>query len=92
LSFLAKRHPIFSLNNSAKIKNFTISNLIPLTCLFGSDNIKEIAFKYGFGCLIPEEMQKHKIPWGEICQFKDDDALNLLDRMLELDFSKRITA
>lgn len=58
LSFLAKRHPIFSLNNSSKIKNFTISNLIPLVCLFGQNQIKEIAFKYGYGCLIPEEMQK----------------------------------
>lgn len=67
LSFLAKRHPIFSLNNSAKIKNFTISNLIPLTCLFGSDNMKEIAFKYGFGCLIPEEMQKHQTKWEDVC-------------------------
>lgn len=57
LSFLARRHPVFSLNNSSKIKNFTISNLIPLTCLFGAKNMKEIAFKYGFGCLIPDEMQ-----------------------------------
>ena len=56
LSFCAGRHPVFSLNNSSKIKNFTISNLIPLTCLFGSDAIKEIAFKYGYGCLIPDEM------------------------------------
>jgi hypothetical protein len=54
---------VFSLNNSSKIKNFTISNLIPLTCLFGSNAIKEIAFKYGYGCLVPEEMQKDKIPW-----------------------------
>ena len=56
LSFLAQRHPIFSLNNSAKIKNFTIANLIPFVCLLGSDNIKEIAFKLGYGCLIPDEM------------------------------------
>jgi len=56
LSFCAGRHPVFSLNNSSKIKNFTISNLIPLTCLFGSNAIKEIAFKYGYGCLIPDEM------------------------------------
>jgi serine/threonine protein kinase len=92
LSLLAKRHPIFSLNNSAKIKNFTISNLIPLTCLFGSDNIKEIAFKYGFGCLIPEEMRKTPVPFSDLCQEKDHHALDLLSKMLELDHAKRITA
>lgn len=56
LSFLAQRHPIFSLNNSSKVKNFTISNLIPFVCLFGSNAIKEIAFRYGYGCMIPDEM------------------------------------
>ena len=92
LSLLAKRHPIFSLNNSAKIKNFTISNLIPLTCLFGSENIKEIAFKYGYGCLIPEEMQKTKIAWTDIIHYKSDvQAQDLLNRMLELDAAKRIS-
>ncbi len=91
LSFLAQRHPIFSLNNSSKIKNFTISNLIPFVCLFGSNNIKEIAFKLGYGCLIPEEMQKEKVDWREICKLHDDSAYDLLNRMLELDHAKRIT-
>jgi hypothetical protein len=44
------------LNNSSKIKNFTIANLIPLVCVFGADNIREIAFKLGYGMLIPDEM------------------------------------
>ena len=79
LSFLAKRHPIFSLNNSSKIKNFTISNLIPLVCMFGSNNIKEMAFKYGYGCLIPDEMQKEKIPWTDVCKEKDEQAIDLLN-------------
>ena len=92
LSFLAQRHPVFSLNNSSKVKNFTIANLIPLVCLFGSNAIKEIAFKYGYGCLIPDEMQKEKIPWKEICKLQDRDAFDLLDRMLELDHTKRISA
>jgi serine/threonine protein kinase len=83
---------VFSLNNSSKIKNFTISNLIPLVCLFGSNAIKEIAFKYGYGCLIPDEMQKEKIGWDRLCQIKDQDAFDLLDKMLELDHSKRIKA
>jgi serine/threonine protein kinase len=91
LSFLAQRHPIFSLNNSSKIKNFTISNLIPFVCLFGSNNIKEIAFKLGYGCLIPDEMQKERVDWKEICKIHDDSAFDLLNRMLELDHNKRIT-
>ena len=80
------------MNNSSKIKNFTISNLIPLTCLFGSNAIKEIAFKYGYGCLIPDEMQKEKIPWGQLCKIQDQEAFDLLDKMLELDHTKRIKA
>jgi len=80
------------LNNSSKVKNFTISNLIPFTCLFGSNAIKEIAFKYGYGCMIPDEMQKERIPWTQVCVQKDPDALDLLDKMLTLDHSKRITA
>ena len=92
LSFLAQRHPVFSLNNSSKVKNFTIANLIPLVCLFGSNAIKEIAFKYGYGCLIPDEMQKEKLKWEYICKIHDPDAFDLLDKMLELDHTKRITA
>ena len=92
LSFCAGRHPVFSLNNSSKIKNFTISNLIPLTCLFGSNAIKEIAFKYGYGCMIPNEMQKEKIAWSQLCKTQDQKAYDLLDKMLELDHTKRIKA
>lgn len=83
---------MFSLNNSSKVKNFTISNLIPFVCLFGSNSIKEIAFKYGYGCLIPDEMQKEKVPWTDICKVNDKDAFDLLDKMLELDHTKRISA
>jgi serine/threonine protein kinase len=59
LSFLAKRHPIFSLNNSSKVKNFTIANLIPLACIYGAKNIKDIAYKLGYGCVIPEEIEQN---------------------------------
>ena len=58
LSLLAKRHPIFSLNNSSKIKDFSLRNLVPLACLFGSNKIKDIAYKYGYGCIIPEQFEK----------------------------------
>lgn len=49
LSFLMKRHPIISLNNTSKVKNFTISNLLPLTIIFGSNEFKSVAHDYGFG-------------------------------------------
>ena len=92
LSLLAQRHPVFSLNNSSRVKNFTIANLIPLTCLFGSNAIKEIAFKYGYGCLIPDEMAKERFPWSDICKIHDPQAFDLLDKMLHLDHRHRITA
>ena len=64
-----------------------------MTCLFGSNAIKEIAFKYGYGCLIPDEMQKDKIGWETLCaKIKDPLAYDLLDKMLELDHTKRIKA
>jgi serine/threonine protein kinase len=42
--------------------------------------------------MIPDEMQKERIPWTQVCVQKDPDALDLLDKMLTLDHSKRITA
>ena len=42
--------------------------------------------------LIPEEMQKERIPWTTICQNKDPKAIDLLDKMLELDHTKRLSA
>ena len=37
-------------------------------------------------------MQRDKIPWTSICKIQDDSAFDLLDKMLELDHTKRITA
>mmetsp|Transcript_36782 Transcript_36782/g.35512 ORF Transcript_36782/g.35512 Transcript_36782/m.35512 type:complete len:95 (+) Transcript_36782:62-346(+) len=68
LSLLGQRHPIFSLNSNSKIKNFYLQNLIPLACIFGSRNVKEIAYSFGYGCIIPEEFQKDQIPWMDVCE------------------------
>jgi serine/threonine protein kinase len=54
--------------------------------------LKEIGFKYGYGSIIPDEMQKEKIPWNQLCKIKEPDAFDLLDKMLELDHTKRIKA
>lgn len=56
LSFLMRRHPIISLNNTTKIKNFTIANLVPLALIFGAREIKAIAHEYGYGMLMPDEV------------------------------------
>jgi len=56
LSFLMKRHPIISLNNTTKIKNFTIANLVPLALIFGAWEIKAIAHEHGYGMLMPDEV------------------------------------
>lgn len=36
--------------------------------MFGSHEIKEMAFKYGYGCLVPDEMQKERLKWSEVCK------------------------
>jgi cell division control protein 7 len=66
LSFLMKRHPIISLNNTSKVKNFTIANLLPLTIIFGSNEIKNIAHEYGYGIIVPEDIPKKRMPWNEL--------------------------
>jgi len=63
LSFLMRRHPIISLNNTSKVKNFTIANLLPLTIIFGSNEFKSIAHEHGYGMLIPEDIPKERTKW-----------------------------
>ena len=95
LSFLMRRHPIISLNNTSKVKNFTIANLLPLTIIFGSEEFKPIAHENGYGMLIPDDIPKKRTNWEDLvnAEFKEDrDALDLLDQMLKLDKHDRITA
>ncbi len=80
LSFLMKRHPIISLNNTSKVKNFTIANLIPLSLIFGGKAIKAIAHEHGYGILMPEEIPKEQIGWKTLITDEgNDDAIDLLD-------------
>ena len=37
-------------------------------------------------------MQKERIAWRDICKIQDKQAFDLLDKMLELDHTKRISA
>lgn len=95
LSFLMRRHPIISLNNTSKVKNFTIANLLPLVIIFGSNEFKAVAHEHGYGMLIPEEIPKERTKWEDLVtdEFKgDEDALDLLDKMLKLDQNKRISS
>ena len=94
LSFLMRRHPIISLNNTSKVKNFTIANLVPLSLIFGTSELKAIAHEYGYGMLIPDEIPKERKPWKELVneEMKEEtQALDLLDKMLKLDQIERIT-
>lgn len=94
LSFLMKRHPIISLNNTSKVKNFTIANLIPLSLIFGAQEIKSIAHDHGYGILMPEEIPNKKLGWRTLITDTSvtDESISLLDKMLCLDASRRITA
>ena len=94
LSFLMKRHPIISLNNTSKVKNFTIQNLIPLALIFGAKEIKAIAHEHGYGILMPEEIPNERIGWKTLITDPEveDSAIELLDKMLCLHASERITA
>lgn len=94
LSFLMKWHPIISLNNTTKVKNFTIANLIPLSLIFGAKEIKAIAHEHGYGILMPEEIPLEWIGWWTLITDPEvsDEAISLLDRMLCLDADKRINA
>ncbi len=93
LSFLMKRHPIISLNNTSKVKNFTIANLIPLALIFGAKEIKAIAHENGYGLLMPEEVPQERLGWRTLITDESvpDCAIELLDRMLTLDPKERIT-
>lgn len=95
LSFLMRRHPIISLNNTSKVKNFTIANLLPLTIIFGSNDFKKVAHEHGYGMLIPEDIPKERHEWVDLVndEFKEDDlALDIIDKMLKLDHNERISA
>lgn len=35
-------------------------------------------------------MQKERVDWKDICKHHDDEAFDLLNKMLELDHTKRI--
>ena len=94
LSFMMRRHPIISLNNTSKVKNFTIANLLPLTIIFGSNEFKSIAHEYGYGMLIPEEIPKERTLWKDLVNEdmkEETQALDILDKMLKLDQNERIT-
>lgn len=94
LSVLAGRHPIISLNpqgmNKMKDK-FTSSNLIMLGSVFGAKAVKEMGFKYGYGVHFPIGFndKNHLL---DIVKWKDTQAVDLLQKLLDLDCASRIKA
>jgi len=52
----------------------------------------DVAFTHGYGLLIPEGIRKERFDVREISQIHDDLAFDLLEKMLEVDPEKRISA
>jgi len=95
LSFLMRRHPIISLNNTSRVKNFTIANLLPLSIIYGANEFKKVAHENGYGILMPEDIPKERTPWGELVndEFKEEsEAIDILDKMMKLNHNERISA
>ena len=99
LSLLARRHPIFSLNNSSKIQNFTISNLVPILCVFGAKDVRDRLFQLGYGMYLPEEMKFEETSFEAICannthlqKDTSGECMEVLKHMLTLGENERWSA
>ena len=91
LSLLAERHPIFSLNSSSKVKSFTMQNLLPITYVFGSDEVKAVCYEMGYGYKCPQHIEK--LDLMKLIKSKHEKAgMELLSKMLTLRPKDRIKA
>ena len=103
LILLCQRNTIFNMNTFSKIESETVKDVIPLIELFGVDEIIKVAKKCRCSIYIGNEFYNYKmrggieklikkIPRNE----KEEKLLNLskdlLYKLLEIDFKKRINA
>ena len=103
LILLSQRNNIFNMNQFSKIESESIKDVIPLIELFGVDKIVEIAKVCRCNIFIGNIFKDYKVHGGieklikkEPRNSKEQRLLNLakdlLYKLLELNFKKRITA
>ena len=103
LILLSQRNNIFNMNQFSKIESESIKDLIPLIELFGVDKILDIAKKCQCNIYIGDIFKEYKIHGGIEKMIKKvpknqreqrllNLAKDLLYKLLELNFKKRITA
>ena len=103
LILLSQRNNIFNMNQFSKIESETIKDVIPLIELFGVDKVVDIAKKCRCNIYIGNAFNGYKINGGieKLIKKKPENikeqkllnlAKDLLYKLLELNFKKRITA
>lgn len=94
LTMLTRRYPFFQSTDDNDA-------LVELACIFGNEEMSKAAEKYdrSWHCNIPSVPDK-KLRWRHLCQVLSpafpvplpDEAFDLLDRLLDLDYRTRLTA
>ena len=103
LILLSQRNNIFNMNQFSKIESESIKDIIPLIELFGVDKVMDIAKKCQCNIYIGNIFNNYKVHGGieklikkEPKNAKEQRLLNLakdlLYKLLELNFKRRITA
>ena len=103
LILLSERNNIFNMNQFSKIESENVKDIIPLIELFGVDKIKEIAKKCRCNIYIGNKFNEYTINGGIEKLIKKrpqnskeqkllNNAKDLLNKLLEPNFKKRISA
>ena len=94
LSFLSGRYPFFRFSPASCVRklDFRVQGLLQLALLWGRSELEQLAGQFQCTLQLPESLPSAPIRWSEICPKADPEALDLLERMLALQPSQRITA
>lgn len=98
LQFILRKYNIFNnvrmINKPKEVKNnYFITYLMELAQIYGTDAVVKQCDIYSYKVQFPKEMNKDQINFRNIVDIKDfdDDAHDLLQKLLCLDYTKRIT-
>ena len=69
-----------------------MQNLLPITYIFGSDDVKTVCYELGYGYRTPERIEKLDFTKLIARKLDNSDPLDLLNKMLTLRPSDRIKA